>query len=223
MTSWCSSDGCPDSRPRRPGARRTGGWKRWDSLDRATAQVDELSHGNQQRVQLAAALVHSPELVVLDEPFSGLDPFAMDSMSALLTRVARSGTAVLFSSHQLDMVEHLCEDVIVIDSGRVVLQGRLDTIRDASQDRYLDVTTRGPIQPLLDAPLATVVTRDDGHVRLRIPRSVDPGQLLRIADRDVVRLSYEPPTLSELFRAAVTQARQNVNESAMTEVRDEHA
>jgi ABC-2 type transport system ATP-binding protein len=146
----------------------------------------------------------------------------MDSMSALLTRVARSGAAVLFSSHQLDMVEHLCEDVVVIDSGRVVLQGRLETIRDASQDRYLDVTTRGPIEPLLDSPQATVVTREDGHVRLRIPASMDPGQLLRIADRDVVRLSFEPPTLSELFRAAVTHARDSADQRAERQVRDDH-
>jgi ABC-2 type transport system ATP-binding protein len=74
--------------------------------DRAASRLDDLSHGNQQRVQLAAALLHDPELVVLDEPFSGLDPFAMDSMSALLGEVARSGAAVLFSSHQLDIVEH---------------------------------------------------------------------------------------------------------------------
>jgi ABC-2 type transport system ATP-binding protein len=187
--------------------------------ERADARVDELSHGNQQRVQLAAALVHGPELVVLDEPFSGLDPFAMDSMSRLLTQVARSGAAVLFSSHQLDLVEHLCEDVVVIDSGRVVLQGRLDDIRDASQERYLDVTTHGSVEPLLASPDATVIAREDGRVRLRIPRYVDPGQLLRLADRDVVRLSYEPPTLSELFRAAVMQAR---HESA-EEARDDHA
>jgi ABC-2 type transport system ATP-binding protein len=69
--------------------------------DRASARLDDLSHGNQQRVQLAAALLHAPELVVLDEPFSGLDPFAMDSMSALLNQVAGSGASVLFSSHQL--------------------------------------------------------------------------------------------------------------------------
>ena len=192
---------------------------RWlDALglrERAGARVDELSHGNQQRVQLAAALVHGPELVVLDEPFSGLDPFAMDSMSGLLTQVARFGAAVLFSSHQLDLVEHLCEDVVVIDSGRVVLQGRLDDIRDASQDRYLEVTTRGPIQPLLDSPNATVITREDGHVRVRVPRSVDPGQLLRHVDGDVVRLSYEPPALSELFRAAVTDARRQTPATAV--------
>jgi ABC-2 type transport system ATP-binding protein len=200
---------------------------RWlEALDlrgRAHARVDELSHGNQQRVQLAAALVHDPELVVLDEPFSGLDPFAMDSMSGLLTQVARSGAAVLFSSHQLDLVEHLCEDVVVIDSGRVVLQGRVDDIRDASHDRYLEVMTRGPVEPLLDLPDTTVVTREEGHVRLRLGRAVDLGQLLRSADRDVVRLSYEPPTLNELFRAAVITARSRTDGEVRDDPADVHA
>jgi ABC-2 type transport system ATP-binding protein len=175
--------------------------------DRGRARVDELSHGNQQRVQLAAALAHSPELLVLDEPFSGLDPFAMDSMSQLLRQVAAAGAAVLFSSHQLDVVEHLCEDVVVIDSGHVLLQGPLDAIRDASPYRYLDVTTHGEVAPLLALPETTVMTREAGRLRLRVPAAADPAALLRVVDRDVVRLAYEPPALSELFRTAVTGAR----------------
>jgi ABC-2 type transport system ATP-binding protein len=196
---------------------------RWlDALgltDRAAARLDDLSHGNQQRVQLAAALVHDPALVVLDEPFAGLDPFAMDSMQQLLMQVAREGATVLFSSHQLDVVEHLCshqldvvehlcEDVVVINSGRIAIAGRLDELRDAAASRYLDVTARGDLHPLLDLPGVIVVARDDGHVRLRVPSGTDPGRWLRAVGRDIVRVSYEPPTLSELFRTAVTDARQ---------------
>ena len=173
--------------------------------DRKTAKLDDLSHGNQQRVQLAAALVHSPELLVLDEPFSGLDPIAMDAMSELLTNLARDGAAVLFSSHQLDVVEHLCEDVVVIDQGHVVLAGQLDTIRAAASDRYLDVTVTRSSERLLHVPGSTVVAHDGGRVRLRIPRDADPVRLLAGVDGEVVRLTYEPPTLSALFRAAVSQ------------------
>jgi ABC-2 type transport system ATP-binding protein len=185
---------------------------RWlDALgltDRAAARLDDLSHGNQQRVQLAAALVHDPALVVLDEPFAGLDPLAMDSMQQLLMQVAREGATVLFSSHQLDVVEHLCEDVVVINSGRIAMAGRLDELRDAAASRYLDVTARGDLHPLLDLPGVIVVARDDGHVRLRVPSGTDPGRWLRAVGRDIVRVSYEPPTLSELFRTAVTDARE---------------
>ena len=175
--------------------------------DRAGSRLDDLSHGNQQRVQLATALLHEPELVVLDEPFSGLDPLAMESMSAMLGEVARSGAAVLFSSHQLDVVEHLCEDVVVIDSGRVVLSGPLEQIREAAPYRYVDVITRGDVDPLLHVEGASVAEHSDGHVRLRVPRGADPAIVLQVVGRDVERVSYEPPTLSELFRSALTDAR----------------
>ena len=181
---------------------------RWlDALglaDRKTSRLDDLSHGNQQRVQLAAALVHSPDLLVLDEPFSGLDPLAMDAMSTLLTDLAHDGEAVLFSSHQLDVVEHLCEDVIVIDHGHVVLTGDLDTIRDAAPDRYLDVTVTRDPERLLHLTDAVVVTHDGDRVRLRVPCQVDPVTLVAGVGGDVVRLAYEPPILSELFHAAVS-------------------
>ena len=96
------------------GAARTAAeeWlERLGLAERATAKLEELSHGNQQRAQLAAALVHEPELLVLDEPFSGLDPVAVQTLAELLRREAERGAAVLFSSHQLDLVEDICEDV----------------------------------------------------------------------------------------------------------------
>jgi ABC-2 type transport system ATP-binding protein len=175
--------------------------------ERAGSRLDDLSHGNQQRVQLATALLHEPELVVLDEPFSGLDPLAMESMSGMLAGVARSGAAVLFSSHQLDVVEHLCEDVVVIDSGRVVLHGPLEEIRAAAPYRFVDVTTRGEVEGLLHLEGATVAEHAGGHVRLRVPRDADPVTVLRAVGGGADRVSYEPPTLSELFRSAVTEAR----------------
>lgn len=179
---------------------------------RKTSRLDDLSHGNQQRVQLAAALVHSPELLVLDEPFSGLDPLAMESMSALLVGIARAGAAVLFSSHQLDVVEHLCEDVVVINAGHVVLSGDLGKIRDAAADRYLDVTVTGDPGRLLHVAGVTAVAHDGDHLRLRVPRAVDPVGLLDRLRGDVVRMTYEPPTLSELFRTAVADKATGVRE-----------
>jgi ABC-2 type transport system ATP-binding protein len=103
-------------------ARSVDTWlERLGLADRGSDRVDALSHGNQQRVQLIAALVNEPELLVLDEPFSGLDPIAMGVMGELLAEVAAAGATVLFSSHQLDFVEDLCEDVVIIDRGHVLL------------------------------------------------------------------------------------------------------
>ncbi len=104
--------------------RTVDGWlERLGLASRAQDHLDTLSHGNQQRVQLVAALVNEPELLVLDEPFSGLDPLAITAMSELLIDVASAGATVLFSSHQLDLVEAICEDVVIIDAGRIVRAG----------------------------------------------------------------------------------------------------
>ena len=88
--------------------------------ERADDRVEELSLGNQQRVQLAAALVHDPELLVLDEPFSGLDPVGVDVLGGVLSEYAATGVPVVFSSHQLELVERLCEAVAIIKDGRLV-------------------------------------------------------------------------------------------------------
>ena len=106
--------------------------------DRAGARLEELSHGNQQRVQLAAAIVHDPELVVLDEPFSGLDPLGVESLAEMLVQTAATGVAVVFSSHQLDLVEDVCQDVVIIDHGRIVLAGVVDELKGASPRRSLE-------------------------------------------------------------------------------------
>ena len=108
-------------------------WLRRLGLEgRGRDRVEALSHGNQQRVQLAVALAHQPQLLVLDEPFSGLDVLAVDGMMGLLRAEAARGAAVLFSSHQLDLVEDLCDDVVIIDHGRVVLSGTVEDLRSRS-------------------------------------------------------------------------------------------
>jgi ABC-2 type transport system ATP-binding protein len=168
--------------------------------------VEVLSHGNQQRFQLALAVINDPELLVLDEPFSGLDPLAVDTMMELLRELAAAGAAVLFSSHQLDLVEDLCEDVVIIDHGRVVMSGRVDELRTTAEHRTLTVTVRGTGAGWLpDVPGVTVLSESDGTARLRLQRDTDPAEVIRVAREagEVTAVSYQPPDLSELFRKAV--------------------
>ena len=173
--------------------------------DRAADRLDNLSHGNQQRVQLIAALVNEPDLLVLDEPFSGLDPIAMAAMANLLAELARAGVTVLFSSHQLDLVEGLCEDVVIIDHGRVVLAGELEELRAAVPQRFIDVRYRGSPPNWSTLPAVEVVETSDGHARLRLDQGVDLTAVVRVARHtgEVLSFAYQPPTLSELFRRAV--------------------
>ena len=176
--------------------------ERLDLGERATANLEELSHGNQQRAQLAAALVHEPELLVLDEPFAGLDPIAVQTLVEVLRTEAERGAAVLFSSHQLDLVEDICEDVAIIDHGRVVATGRLDALRRRSQHRQLELQLDGaPPQWLPSVAGVELLERHDGSLRLAAERQVDPQAVLADAERaaQVVGFSYGPPSLTELF------------------------
>ena len=114
----------------RAAARRAGEQlcRRLGLSERLHSKVEELSLGNQQRVQLAAALVHEPDLLVLDEPFSGLDPVGVDDLSETLAERAAAGATIVFSSHQLDLVEHLCEEVAIVDHGRLVASGAVSEL-----------------------------------------------------------------------------------------------
>jgi ABC-2 type transport system ATP-binding protein len=173
--------------------------------ERGEDRLDALSHGNQQRVQLAAALVHDPSLLVLDEPFAGLDPLGVEALSGVIGELASGGTAVLFSSHQLDLVEHVCQDVVVIDHGRVVLQGELERLRAASSRRYLTVGFRGTDRWTPAIGHARVLSSEPGHTRLELTDGVDLEALVRLArsSGEVTRFSFEPPALSDLFHEAV--------------------
>ena len=175
---------------------------RLDVGERATARLEELSHGNQQRAQLAAALVHGPDLLVLDEPFAGLDPVAAQTLARVLREEAERGAAVLFSSHQLDLVENICEDVAIVDHGRVVAAGRLDALRRRSQHRQIELQLEGaPAHWLPDVAGVELVERRNGSLRLAAGRDVDPEAVLAEAKRaaQVVDFGYGPPSLTELF------------------------
>lgn len=170
--------------------------------------MEELSHGNQQRVQLAAALVHDPELAVLDEPFSGLDPLGVESMADILSQTAAMDVAVLFSSHQLDLVEDVCQDIVIIDHGKVVETGAVEELKAASPHRSLEVIVNGePWIPLL--PSGTVTSKQDGRMRVLVDASVDLDEILASARGagEVTAFSFEPPSLTDLFLDAVSEGR----------------
>ena len=115
--------------------------------DRRNDRVENLSLGNQQRVQLAAALVHEPDALVLDEPFSGLDPVGVDALAGVLRRQTDNhGVPVVFSSHQLDLVERLCDEVVLIDRGRILASGSIEELRASRARRLVRVEIRGRIR-----------------------------------------------------------------------------
>jgi ABC-2 type transport system ATP-binding protein len=156
-----------------------------------------------QRVQLAAAMVHEPDLLVLDEPFAGLDPGAIEFLVGVVRDHVDRGRHVVFSSHQLDVVEDLCETITMIDHGRVVMQGEVRALKAASPDRYLRVDVPVPGDWLLDVP-AIVVDTDAGGSRLKLDQGANAGAVLDAIRHytTVTDFGVESPNLSELFLAA---------------------
>jgi ABC-2 type transport system ATP-binding protein len=174
--------------------------------ERAGDRVEALSLGNQQRVQLAAALVHDPELLVLDEPFSGLDPVGVDVLSGVLGEYAATGVPVVFSSHQLDLVERLCEAVAIVKDGRLVAGGTVEALRGAG-GRGVRGAVDAPDEAWLGALGAVdpVSRGRDGSVLVALTDGVTPQDVLDAARRAgaVTHFSVERPTLTDLFRKAV--------------------
>jgi len=174
--------------------------------DTERAKVESLSHGNQQRVQLAAALVHNPELLILDEPLTGLDPAGIDAIAGVLAGQARSGCCVLFSSHQLDLVEDLCDSVTIIDHGRLVVTGKVDDLA-TSGPRRLVVRVDGDRDAAWARQLTGVSVSevDRGAVRLVLDEPADSESVLKaaMAAGRVTEFVVERRRLSEVFREAV--------------------
>lgn len=174
--------------------------------ERASSKVETLSLGNQQRVQLAAALVHDPELLVLDEPLSGLDPDGIDQVGELLVEQARAGRTVIFSSHQLELVEHLCDSVAIVRSGRLVAGGRVDDLLATGPERLV-VQVEGDLDGswARTLPDVTVLEAGGGRLRLQLSRGADAQRVLVAAMKagPVREFGAERRRLSEVFRESL--------------------
>jgi len=170
--------------------------------ERADDHVEKLSLGNQQRVQVAAALVHDPEVLVLDEPFSGLDPLAVETVLAVLRERASAGAPVLFSSHQLELVERLCDDLVIIADGMIRAAGSRAELRASYAEPRYAIEVAADAGCLRDQPGVTLVDLDGPRAVFDLATGADDQEVLRAAlARGPVR-SFGPvqPSLTEIFR-----------------------
>ena len=170
-------------------------------------EVEKLSLGNQQRVQLASALLFNPRALILDEPFSGLDPVAVDAMSQAMREYAASGVPVLFSSHQLDLVERVCDRIGIISSGRLVATGTVAELRATA-----DPATKVQASPeawaaAKEAGAGLEITDLDGGGTIKFTDSAQKQRVLRaaLAAGDVYGFADEVPPLAEIFRDTVSK------------------
>ena len=176
--------------------------------ERRKDKLKDLSLGNQQRAQLAAALVHDPVLLVLDEPFSGLDPIAVDAVIEVLRAKADAGVPVLFSSHQLDLVENLCDDVVILNRGRKVAAGTVDELRQGAETRRYRVVMADDAAWVRDVPGLRRVEVDGTSAVVEFDRNDDERVrqviLTEAMERGgLIEFARVATSLSEIFRGVV--------------------
>ncbi|CAM3374024.1 ABC transporter ATP-binding protein [Occultella aeris] len=173
--------------------------ERFGLADRVKDKLESLSLGNQQRVQITASLLHGPSGLILDEPFSGLDPVAVDSMVELLRDRLRQGVPVLFSSHQLDLVDRLCDSLVVLSDGKVMAAGSADDLRNAGPTRYRIVTSPDAGW-LRDVPGVSVLDVDGPSAVLELADGAREPLLKRAVERGLTEFAPITRSLSDIYR-----------------------
>jgi ABC-2 type transport system ATP-binding protein len=189
-----------------------------DYLDR---KVEELSKGNQQKIQFIAAILHDPEILIMDEPFSGLDPVNVRLLKEAFLEMKQRGKTLIFSTHQMEQVEELCESIAIVDRGKVIVSGALREVKRAMGRQVVRLATddNGHDLEWLDAlPGVAITQKREDYVELRVPADRDPTSILRTAvergDR-VTLFEIADPSLEEIFvehvgRRAVDEADEHL-------------
>ena len=170
-------------------------------------KIKELSKGNQQKVQIISTLVHEPEVVMLDEPFSGFDPINGELLRQLIDRLHQRGTTIILSSHNMDAVEKMCDRIAMINHGRIMVDGRLEEIKESHRDGSLTLVTRNKLHlPLLESSGVTesitpIDSRRGAAYRVTLATGHTNADLLREASiqGDVIRFEENLPTLNDIF------------------------
>ena len=163
-------------------------------------KIEELSKGMQQKVQFIATLLHDPDLIIMDEPFSGLDPANAVMLKDVLVELKKAGKTILFSTHRMDAVERLCDSICLIDHGRAILEGDLKKIKASYGKNHVQIECDG--DPYLErCPLVQSVNNYGNYVEVQLKPGADPQELLRVtADRvRISRFELLEPSLEEIF------------------------
>ncbi|MCB9515264.1 MAG: ATP-binding cassette domain-containing protein [Candidatus Latescibacteria bacterium] len=190
-------------------ARRRGqAWlDRLGLADRAQGKVEDLSKGMQQKIQFAGTLLHEPELILLDEPFSGLDPINAEALKDIMLELKRAGRTVIFSTHMMDQAEKLCDEIALINKGQLVLSGALSALRASFGRSNLRVRFVGDAGVLRgDARVVSFQETEPGLAELRLADGHAPGEVLRewSARLDIDHFEVIVPSLHNIFIQTVT-------------------
>jgi ABC-2 type transport system ATP-binding protein len=175
--------------------------RRLEIADWVDRRVDELSKGMQQKIQFIAALLHDPDLIVMDEPFAGLDPVNTIQLKDVLVGLRAAGKSILFSTHRMDQVEKLCDSICLMDRGKAVLQGSLSEVKARNGRRFVQIDYEGDGGCLAGNPLIDSLNDYGNHAELRLKPGADSQELLQTAMRGmrVLRFQVMDPSLEQIF------------------------
>lgn len=187
---------------RKEADRNLKSWlERFEVSDYYDKKVEELSKGNQQKIQFIAAVIHNPEILILDEAFSGLDPVNVELLKKNVKELRDQGTTILFSSHRMDHVEELCENICILHKSNTVLKGSLKTIKRSFPRERILLETEREVEGLSDIPGVQHVVRQQAWTEIRVSDPSVGQEILQTAMRqtDVNRFQIMEPTLNEIF------------------------
>lgn len=176
--------------------------KRFDLYDRRLSKIEDLSKGNQQKVQFIATILHDPEFIILDEPFSGLDPINTNLLKEIILEMKEKGKIIIFSTHLMDFAEKMCDHIVMIDHGKVILKGALNEIKSKYAQKNVSLTYDGDISFLQGNPIIEKIADYGNTTGIRLKESSQTQQLLKmLIDRNVTVKKFDANDISlqEIF------------------------
>lgn len=165
-------------------------------------KVEELSKGMQQKIQFIATVMHNPKLIILDEPFTGLDPINTDLIKAEIKQLKEDGASIIFSTHRMEQVEEVCEDIVLIDDGKVILEGKVEQIKQDFKENVFEVAYEGDLDPESLNGDVELISKKDQRVRFKLNADMTPNRFLEILIKKGIQIqSFNEilPSLNEIF------------------------
>lgn len=179
--------------------------ERFDIVDYKNKKIKELSKGNQQKIQFISAIINNPKLLVLDEPFSGLDPINTELFVEVIRDFQKKGSMVVFSSHQLDHVESFCEELIVLEKGKAIIEGRIDQVKKDYKKQNIKIVGDVDIETIKKIPGVFQVIENSNEIIVKIENEDIAKNVFEYIKtcKNIMKYDVEQASLSEIFIAKV--------------------
>jgi len=186
--------------------------ERFDLKDRANSKVEDLSKGNQQKIQFITAILHNPEFLILDEPFSGLDPINTNLLKEIILEMKEEGKVIILSTHLMDFAERLCDHIAMIDTGKIILDGALNDIKAKYANKNISISAEGDISFLNNLPFVEHVENFGNSIGIRVKNTTDIQEVLKaLLEKNIKVNKFDANSIS-LHEIFVSLAGSEINE-----------